>query len=200
MVNDPVSRRQQRIKELLAWARLTRVDPCALGAFDNLERQARLSYLVTRLTARDHAKTVLRTGMKQLGFLAEGDPVSAQFHRNGRVIVFPHRLECREWLTDELAGLRVVLCTGLGTLHLWGNWPNSSKRYQIESKRYRFHTHRAAKIGVRRYVLQPSFPCVAHSALHTYDRQSKMGVSHPSFLPKGAKRSFLTSEWPRYRS
>jgi hypothetical protein len=43
-----------------------------------------------------------RTGMKQLGFLADGDPVSAQFHRNGRVIVFPHSLEWREWLTEEL--------------------------------------------------------------------------------------------------
>jgi hypothetical protein len=40
--------------------------------------------------------------MKQLGFLADGDPVSAQFHRNGRVIVFPHGLEWREWLTQEL--------------------------------------------------------------------------------------------------
>jgi hypothetical protein len=43
-----------------------------------------------------------RSGMKQLGFLAAGDPVSAQFHRNGRVIVFPHKVEWREWLTDEL--------------------------------------------------------------------------------------------------
>jgi hypothetical protein len=43
-----------------------------------------------------------RTGMKQLGFLAAGDPVSAQFHRNGRVIVFPHGLDWREWLTEEL--------------------------------------------------------------------------------------------------
>jgi hypothetical protein len=40
--------------------------------------------------------------MKQLGFLADGDPVSAQFHRNGRVIVFPHGLEWREWLLEEL--------------------------------------------------------------------------------------------------
>jgi hypothetical protein len=44
-----------------------------------------------------------RTGMKQIGFLGKGDPVSAQFHRNGRVIVFPHSLEWREWLTEELA-------------------------------------------------------------------------------------------------
>jgi hypothetical protein len=43
-----------------------------------------------------------RTRMKQLGFLSAGDPVSAQFHRNGRVIVFPHGLEWREWLTEEL--------------------------------------------------------------------------------------------------
>ena len=60
MSKDPASRREERIKELLAWARLTRLDPNAVGAFDRLERQARVSYLVTRLTARDYAKVVLQ--------------------------------------------------------------------------------------------------------------------------------------------
>jgi hypothetical protein len=36
-----------------------RLDPNAAGTFDKLERQARLSYLVTSLTARDYAKVVL---------------------------------------------------------------------------------------------------------------------------------------------
>jgi hypothetical protein len=60
MSKDPVSRREERIKELLAWARLTRLDAGSVGAFDKLERQARLSYLVTSLTARDYAKVVLQ--------------------------------------------------------------------------------------------------------------------------------------------
>lgn len=60
MSKDPVSRREKRIKDLLAWARLTRLDPNATGAFGKLERQARLSYLVTSLTARDYAKVVLQ--------------------------------------------------------------------------------------------------------------------------------------------
>ena len=59
MFKDPVSRREKRIKDLAAWARITRLDPYAVGAFDRLERQARLSYLVTSLTARDYAKVVL---------------------------------------------------------------------------------------------------------------------------------------------
>jgi tRNA isopentenyl-2-thiomethyl-A-37 hydroxylase MiaE len=60
MSKDPASRREERIKELLVWARLTRLDPSAVSAFDRLERQARLSYLVTHLTARDYAKVVLQ--------------------------------------------------------------------------------------------------------------------------------------------
>ena len=60
MSRDPASRRENRIKELAAWGRLVRLDPNATGAFDRLERQARLSYLVTRLTARDYAKVALQ--------------------------------------------------------------------------------------------------------------------------------------------
>ncbi len=44
-----------------------------------------------------------RTGMKQVGFSAAGDPVSAQFHRNGRVILFPRAMGWRDWLIDELS-------------------------------------------------------------------------------------------------
>jgi hypothetical protein len=60
MSKDPASRREERIKELLAWARVKRLDPMAVGTFDKLERQARLSYLVTRLTARDYARVALQ--------------------------------------------------------------------------------------------------------------------------------------------
>jgi hypothetical protein len=45
-----------------------------------------------------------RTGMKQIGFKNNGDPCSCQFHRNGRVIIFPHALGWQEWLVDELVG------------------------------------------------------------------------------------------------
>jgi hypothetical protein len=60
MPKDPASLREERIKELLAWARLRRLDPYAVGAFDKLERKAGLLYLVTSHTARDYAKVVLQ--------------------------------------------------------------------------------------------------------------------------------------------
>jgi hypothetical protein len=60
MSKDPASRREERIKELLAWARQRRLDPSAIGTFDKLERRARDFYLVTSFTARDYAKLVLQ--------------------------------------------------------------------------------------------------------------------------------------------
>lgn len=43
-----------------------------------------------------------RTGMKQIGFKSNGDPCTCQIHRGGRIIVFPHSLEWRNWLAEEL--------------------------------------------------------------------------------------------------
>ena len=60
MSKEPVSRREKRIRDLLAWARLTGLEAGAIGTFDKLERQARLSWLVTSLTARDYARVVLQ--------------------------------------------------------------------------------------------------------------------------------------------
>jgi len=45
-----------------------------------------------------------RSGMKQVGFKGGGDPCSCQFHRNGRVIIFPHALGWQGWLVNELVG------------------------------------------------------------------------------------------------
>lgn len=45
----------------------------------------------------------VRTGMKQVGFKKNGDPCTCQFHKSGRVIVFPRHMEWPEWLTDELS-------------------------------------------------------------------------------------------------
>jgi len=43
-----------------------------------------------------------KTGMKQVGFKAHGDPCSCQVHRNGRVFVFPHAVGWENWLTEAL--------------------------------------------------------------------------------------------------
>lgn len=43
-----------------------------------------------------------RTGMKQVGFKAHGDPCSLQLHRNGRALIFPHALGWQDWLVDKL--------------------------------------------------------------------------------------------------
>jgi hypothetical protein len=43
-----------------------------------------------------------RTGMKQVGFLKNGDLCSCQVHKNGRVVVFPHALGWKEWLKEDL--------------------------------------------------------------------------------------------------
>jgi len=40
--------------------------------------------------------------MKQIGFKSNGDPCTCQIHRGGRIIVFPHSLEWRNWLAEEL--------------------------------------------------------------------------------------------------
>lgn len=45
----------------------------------------------------------VRTGMKQVGFKAHGDPCSCQFHKNGRVVIFPHALGWQDWLIERLA-------------------------------------------------------------------------------------------------
>jgi len=58
-----------------------------------------------------------------------------------------------------------------------------AKRYRIESKRYRFHSHRA---------VEGQNSCVARSALHTCDRQSNMGASYPCFLPTVPSPLFLS--------
>lgn len=42
-----------------------------------------------------------KTGMKQVGFKDAGDPCSCQVHRNGRAIVWPHRVGWRSWLLSE---------------------------------------------------------------------------------------------------
>jgi len=57
---DPSSRREQRIRELLAWAKIQTLDPEAVGTFDKTDRQAQASYLVTSGTAHDYAALVLR--------------------------------------------------------------------------------------------------------------------------------------------
>ena len=43
-----------------------------------------------------------KTGMKQIGLKADGDPCSAQIHRNGKIVVYPHRVGWKEWLKAQL--------------------------------------------------------------------------------------------------
>jgi hypothetical protein len=43
-----------------------------------------------------------KTGMKQIGFIKEGDPRSCQIHTNGHLIVWSHSVGWRDWLTMEL--------------------------------------------------------------------------------------------------
>ena len=43
-----------------------------------------------------------QTGMKQVGFKENDDPCSCQIHKNGRVVVFPHTLGWKNWLSKAL--------------------------------------------------------------------------------------------------
>lgn len=43
-----------------------------------------------------------RTGLRQIGFRANGDPCSCQLHANGHVVIFPRFAGWRSWLVDAL--------------------------------------------------------------------------------------------------
>jgi hypothetical protein len=73
----------------------------------------------------------VRTGMKQIGCKANGDPCTCQIHRGGRIIVFPHSLEWRNRLAQELT------CRG---------WDKDRAELLVQNLRY---TLKVAEGGVR---------------------------------------------------